>query len=91
MVTKGHILTGILNNISILLHQALKVSEKQAVKGKRYSEKKSVLGILNHTTFQNTVQLSQPPKTSTKRCSLKIVVIKVNKSVYIASHTYRFC
>ena len=67
---------GLFKYIELLLPQTLRVNKKQAVKGERFSEKIGVLGILKHTTFQNTIQLSQPPEESIERCSLEMVKIK---------------
>ena len=60
----------------LLLPPGIKGQRKTSCERWKVFWKIGVLGILKHTTFQNTVQLSQPPEASTERCSLKIVVIK---------------
>ena len=62
--------------IELLLPPGIRGQRKTSCKRWKVSGKIGVLGILKHTKFQNTVQLSQLPEASTEKCSLKIVVIK---------------
>ena len=62
------------NYIELFLPPVIKGKRKTICERWKVLWKISGLGILKHTTFQNTVQ---PPEASTERCSLKIVVIKI--------------